>query len=149
MKKIYQKNKNLCVFFFIGITYLVSSTSFISWYHGLISIYDPEMVDLIAENAAYIMHFAGMIVYSVLIKRFKDTLLSPRSFTGLTVVWFVISFISVISEKAALMLILGLMGNLLLGVIFGYYLTSLSVSVTAKNRGIIFGTACAASCILT
>ncbi len=142
MKNYLTAHKSAPVLFgslFLGLTFLVTSCAFLTWYYRLAGFMSGKWVDLLAESGVYIIHILGMILFSVLVRRKPGLILRPAALAAILAAWFLLCAGSVFATASAAVLALGLLANFLIGPLFGYYLTTLSACVPKGRRGIAFG----------
>jgi len=149
MKRFPQRFEILLTFLFIGVTFMLTSSAFITWYLKVAVFLPSKLTDSFAEVATYLFHIVGMLIFSRFLKKNTDRIWRPGLFLYALILWFVLSLISVATDAVMIYLIFGFLAAIVNGIIFGYYLTALSVNVPIERRGTVFGTAGALSCIGT
>lgn len=135
------KHSTIYNFIFITLSFFLTSTSFITWYYRLAGYYTPTQTDIIAETISYLLHIVGILVFSLLIRKIPKIIYNRRTFLGVIAYYFIFMILSIIIPNGSAILVFGLMSNTAIGVIFGYYLTTLALSVPKNRRGIVFGLA--------
>ena len=122
----------------IGLSFLWTGSSFLSWTYRLQDFYPAAQVDLFSEVIGYLFQAAGLFFYAWNEKR---QLPSGRSaqFILLTVIGFTLACLARLSASGPVVLVFGLGMNLLFGMIAGCYLTFLCERAPVNRAGLIFG----------
>ena|GEM_PF-5899998 len=122
----------------IGLSFLWTGSSFLSWTYRLQDFYPPAHVDLFSEVIGYLCQAAGLFFYAWNEKRQPPPTRSAQ-FILLTVIGFALACLGQLSASGPVVLIFGLGMNLLFGMIAGCYLTFLCEHTPSDKAGLIFG----------
>lgn len=143
-----RKKRALRCFALISFSFFLTSSGYLSWLYHLMPLVSERHTDLLSMTAGYAAQAAGILLFSILIRRRAD--LIGRSLYALLMILFFICLIpSVLSASAAGTIVFGLLLNLCCGLIAGYYLYALSLCADASLRGRIYGYGYAVSALLT
>ncbi len=126
----------------IGLCFLLKGSEYISWWlYGLPRFFGNTAVDLLSEGAGYLLQVAGILLLGVIVKKRTDLAMSHRFFAGLIMIDVAAAGLAIFAPAPSLSILFGMIMNLLLGAIAGYYLTYLAQYVPQQKRGMTFGLA--------
>ena len=134
---------NMRVAALVFCVFSLTSTGWLLWVNRLASMTPPVNVDLIALVWSYVAQAVGTAAY-VALSQWRPKLVSPRTCAVLTSA-FVACLIPALQGELMQVISIGLLANLLCGVLQGHYLTALASQVGPERRGTVFGGAYAAS----
>ena len=122
----------------ILLCFLWTSVGYLSWLYRLLDALDGVQVELAAEVGGYLLQALGLLLFALSVRR-RPAFSGKRPFALLTLTDFVCTALSVLLSGAAPLLIFGGCMNLLHGVLAGFYLHRLSLTVPWDRRGRTFG----------
>lgn len=149
-----RRTKNIITGLLIGLCFLWTSCGYLSWLYRLLDFYQESTVTLLTEVLGYLLQALGLLFFSLYIK--KKVLIPEAHQLSLRTYFCIVSGTAFLCLCAglfcslpALCLLFGFLFNILVGVLFGFYLSYLAYLVEWKHRGLTFGLGYGVSCILT
>ena len=134
---------NMRVAALVFCVFSLTSTGWLLWVNRLAGMTPSVNVDLIALVWSYVAQAVGTAAY-VALSQSRPKLVSPRTCAALTFA-FVACLIPALQGELMQVISIGLLANLLCGVLQGHYLAALASQVGPERRGTVFGGAYAAS----
>ena len=124
--------------------FLLASTGWLLWLYHLTSIAEAHSVNVLTMGVGYPMQALGIAAFAYLKRSQQRT--DARQTTSAVIVGYVICLVpAALASSLAPALAFGYLANLLCGYMAGYYLYCLARYVEQDYRGIVFGSAYAAS----
>lgn len=122
----------------IGISFLWTSCSYLSWLYRLMEFTSSENADLFSEVIGYLFQAFGILLLYLLSKK-SHINNQKHLFIIISVVDLAFSSISVLSVHLATTLIFGYCMNLCHGFIAAIYLQILATRIESNQQGFVFG----------
>ena len=150
MRKNFHKMKaEYRVFLLIFVSFLLTSTAYLSWLYQLLELVGSGAADLLTMVIGYVCQAAGIGAAALYCYRRRTSITRPV-FSAVLLLHAVCLVPALLSHHPAGAISFGLLMNLLCGMIAAFYLQELTFatngSAAAEHRGLIFGAAyCAAS----
>lgn len=138
-----QKHRSLRSLLFIFCCFFLSSGIYLSWMYHLSAFVSDAAVDFYTLIAAYLCQAAGLALFALLCQNRPSLITLPACALCL----LLMMLCSVPAIRSALLsgvLLFGLLANLFIGLLAGFYLWDLSLQVDENRRGLVFG--CAYGC---
>ena len=124
--------------------FLLASTGWLLWLYHLTSITEAHNVDMLTMGVGYPMQALGIAAFSFLERGRRNA--HARQTTEAAIVAYVVSLApATLTPNLVTTLAFGYLANLLCGYAAGYYLFCLARFVDEGHRGLVFGSAYAAS----
>lgn len=124
--------------------FLLASTGWLLWLYHLTSLSSPISVDVLTMGVGYLMQAVGIAAFVYLGP--TGSPLKQRRTVVLAIVAFVACHLpATLSPDLVSTLAFGYLASLLCGYIQGFYLSRLALCVDEGHRGLVFGSAYAAS----
>lgn len=133
-------------FCFIFLCFFLSSGIYLSWMYHLSELEPPAAVDFHSLVTAYLLQAAGLALFSFADRKGLAQNRRP-AYAGSLALLLLCSVPAVRSAYPAAVLTFGLLSNLLIGLLAGFYLRELSAAVDEKRCGLIFGGAYGAATV--
>jgi len=150
MRKNFHKMKaEYRVFLLIFVSFLLTSTAYLSWLYQLLELVGSGAADLLTMVIGYVCQAAGIGAAALYCYRRRTSITRPV-FSAVLLLHAVCLVPAILSHHPIGAIAFGLLMNLLCGMIAAFYLQELAFatngSEAAEHRGLIFGAAyCAAS----
>ena len=150
MRKNFHKMKaEYRVFLLIFVSFLLTSTAYLSWLYQLLELVGSGTADLLTMVIGYVCQAAGIGAVALYCYRRRTSITRPV-FSAVLLLHAVCLVPAILSHHAIGAIAFGLLMNLLCGMIAAFYLQELTFATNgsdaAEHRGLIFGAAyCAAS----
>lgn len=150
MRKNFHKMKaEYRVFLLIFVSFLLTSTAYLSWLYQLLELVGSGAADLLTMVIGYVCQAAGIGAAALYCYRRRTSITRPV-FSAVLLLHAVCLVPAILSHHAIGAMAFGLLMNLLCGMIAAFYLQELTFATNgsdaAEHRGLIFGAAyCAAS----
>ncbi len=150
MRKNFHKLKTeYRVFLLIFVSFLLTSTAYLSWLYQLLELVGSGAADLLTMVIGYVCQAAGIGAAALYCYRRRTSITRPV-FSAVLLLHAVCLVPAILSHHAIGAIAFGLLMNLLCGMIAAFYLQELTFATNgsdaAEHRGLIFGAAyCAAS----
>lgn len=150
MRKNFHKMKaEYRVFLLIFVSFLLTSTAYLSWLYQLLELVGSGAADLLTMVIGYVCQAAGIGAAALYCYRRRTSITRPV-FSAVLLLHAVCLVPAILSHHAIGAIAFGLLMNLLCGMIAAFYLQELTFATNgsdaAEHRGLIFGAAyCAAS----
>lgn len=150
MRKNFHKMKaEYRVFLLIFVSFLLTSTAYLSWLYQLLELVGSGAADLLTMVIGYVCQAAGIGTAALYCYRWRTSITRPV-FSAVLLLHAVCLVPAILSHHAIGAIAFGLLMNLLCGMIAAFYLQELTFATNgsdaAEHRGLIFGAAyCAAS----
>lgn len=122
----------------IFLCFLWTSAGYLSWLYRLLDALDGVGVELAAEVCGYLLQALGLLIFALIVRR-SPAFSGRVPFALLTLADLICTALAVLLSSAAPLLIFGGLMNLLHGLLAGYYLHRLSMTVEWDRRGRTFG----------
>ena len=126
----------------IGMSFLLSSTGWLSWEYHLLKQIPAGMTDICTMVFGYLLQAAGIGVFAVILRRKSAAAAYPemiRLIRGVLILHMVCMIPAVSSPYAAGTLVFGMFMNLFCGILAGYYLYALAKDIPGDRKAIVFG----------
>jgi len=130
------------------LSFLLGSTGWLSWLQQLTTLADPSVVDVLTMVVGYLMQAIGIGAF-VLVERRRKLAQVRRSVVASLVAYAICIAPATLTHDLAATLAFGYLANVLCGFAQGYYLFCLARFCDTSSRGIVFGSAYAASTLLS
>lgn len=143
LKEEPQKKKSVISFalvsLLIGLCFFWTGSGYLTWLYHMMDFYSADQIDLLTEVIGYIFQILGLSLFALFMKTRSTFMLKKRTFiiTMFADLFFMI--LAVLGSNAVSTIIWGYLMNIFHGLVAGFYLTELVVSVSQQNRGIVFG----------
>ena len=150
MRKNFHKMKaEYRVFLLIFVSFLLTSTAYLSWLYQLLELVGSGAADLLTMVIGYVCQAAGIGAAALYCYRRRTSITRPV-FSAVLLLHAVCLVPAILSHHPIGAIAFGLLMNLLCGMIAAFYLQELTFATNgsdaAEHRGLIFGAAyCAAS----
>ena len=150
MRKNFHKLKpEYLVFLLIFVSFLLTSTAYLSWLYQLLELVGSGAADLLTMVVGYVCQAAGIGAAALYCYRRRTSITRPV-FSAVLLLHAVCLVPAILSHHAIGAIAFGLLMNLLCGMIAAFYLQELTFATNgsdaSEHRGLIFGAAyCAAS----
>ena len=150
MRKNFHKLKaEYRVFLLIFVSFLLTSTAYLSWLYQLLELVGSGAADLLTMVIGYVCQATGIGAAALYCYRRRTSITRPV-FSAVLLLHAVCLVPAILSHHAIGAIAFGLLMNLLCGMIAAFYLQELTFATNgsdaAEHRGLIFGAAyCAAS----
>ena len=143
-----KRNTHLGVGLFICLSFLFGTTGFLSWSQNLRNLAEPSLVDYVSMAFTYLAQAAGVGAYMLAVRKAGGKQLRPLVFAAM--VLLVVTIVpATLLANLPLVIAFGLLANLFIGVIQGFYALILCLLVDRDRRGTVFGCAYGVSTLLT
>ena len=138
--------KYLRTMLIIFLCFSLTSAGYLAWLDRLLLYVSEEMADILTMDVAYLLQAAGILLFSLLIRRFPR--LAGKEFGSSMVLLFMALVIpSVTATNTIILIISGLVMNFVCGIVAAVYLYRLVSDVESGRRGIVWGIGYAAASI--
>lgn len=150
MRKNFHKMKaEYRVFLLIFVSFLLTSTAYLSWLYQLLELVGSGAADLLTMVIGYVCQAVGIGAAALYCYRRRTSITRPV-FSAVLLLHAVCLVPAILSHHPIGAIAFGLLMNLLCGMIAAFYLQELTFATNgsdaAEHRGLIFGAAyCAAS----
>ena len=124
--------------------FLLGSTGWLSWLYHLTGLTTPASVDVLTMGVGYLMQAAGIGVYIFVVPRLTPALVRRSVAVSLATYTLCLLPATLVQDLTST-LSFGYLANIMCGYAQGHYLFCLSRFVDKEHRGIVFGSAYAAS----
>ncbi|MGI5875118.1 MAG: helix-turn-helix domain-containing protein [Bacillota bacterium] len=138
--------KNTACFWLICLCFLWTSASYLSWMYRLMRFGTDIPVEFATEVLGYLFQAAGILVFSLCVRRFPP-IAGKRTVIAVIAADFLLMVPALLARPLAAVLVCGCAMNLLHGVIAGFYLYRLALTVEWQRRSLVFGLGYAVSAI--
>ena len=133
-------------FFAIFLCFFFSSGIYLSWMYHLSDYVPDHAVDFHSMVTAYLSQALGLGIFALADKK-RPSLLCFPLYTGCLVLLLLCSVPAVRSAYLVAILLFGLLSNVLIGVLAGFYLRDLASFADESRCGLVFGGAYAAATV--
>lgn len=138
------KRNTFLVSLIIGLHFLWSGSSYLSWLYNLLDIIEVNHIsanaDIISEGIAYLFQTVGILSACIFIKKTgMEFSKSSNIFILISVIHLILIFPSIIADSYYPVLCIGLFTNILIGFETGYYLIMITELLPGNRRGFAFG----------
>lgn len=138
------KRNTFLVSIIIGLHFLWSGSSYLSWLYNLIDIINVNHLsanaDILSEVTGYIFQVFGMALLCVYIKKSNATFAqSSIAFSLVTIIHLFLIFPAVLTTSYSIALLTGYLVNTLIGYETAYYVIMLTEIVPGNRRALSYG----------
>lgn len=134
----------------IGFSFLLIGAEYISWWlYKLVPLTSENASSLLSEGVGYLFQVLGLLIFSFLIKKERVITKKGYFFPVLIAVDILLCGISFFSLNLTIILTVGFAMNFVHGLIFGYYLTQLTLYASKQHTGMVFAAGYAFGTVVT
>lgn len=129
------KSKAILICLLIGVVYSWVGTGYLCWIYRMLDEHSVKTVELFTNVLDYALHAAGILLFSLYIKLGGKGV--KTVFVIDTFLEFVFMILAITVPSPSLSIIFAIMMDVCCGILFGCFLTYLTI--TKKHKGMVFG----------